>query len=344
MAVTVKNFGKTKDGKDISLFTIKNANGMEASISNFGGVIVSLVVPNKDGEFKDVVLGFEKGEDYYNNGCFFGATIGRSSNRIKNATCVIDGVQCNFPVNDGPNNLHTDIDEGFHKQLFDAEVLENGVKLTYTAPDMLAGFPGNLKTAVTFTLSDDNALSINYDAVSDKTTVINLTNHSYFNLAGHNSGSIYDTELQINASKYVPVLDGAIPTGEEADVEGTVFDFRTLKKIGKEIDEDVDQLKVVGGYDHNYAIDGYDKSQKLIAVAKADGRTMEVYTDLPGVQFYAGNFIEKESGKDGATYTKRTGFCLETQYFPDSVNQENFLTPIFKAGEAFKSTTVYKFV
>lgn len=344
MAVTVKNFGKTKDGKDISLFTIKNANGMEASISNLGGVIVSLVVPNKDGEFKDVVLGFENGEDYYNNGCFFGATIGRSSNRIKDATCMIDGVKCNFPVNDGPNNLHTDIDEGFHKQLFDAEASENGVKLSYTAPDMQAGFPGNLKTTVTFTLTDDNALEIKYDAVSDKTTIINLTNHSYFNLAGHDSGSIYDTELQINASKYVPVVDGAIPTGEELDVEGTVFDFRTFKKIGKEIDEDVEQLKVVGGYDHNYAIDGYDKSQKLIAIAKADGRTMEVYTDLPGVQFYAGNFIVNEKGKASATYTKRTGFCLETQYFPDSVNQENFLTPIFKAGEAFKSTTVYKFV
>lgn len=344
MGVKVELFGKGKEKKNIFLYTIENANGMRASVTNMGAILVNLFVKNDKGEFKDVVLGLAKGQDYYKNGSFFGATVGRNANRIGGAACKIDGVIYNFPVNDGPNNLHTDFEVGMHMKIWDAEIIGNSVKFTVTSPDMESGFPGNLKMAVTYTLTDDNAIEISYEGVSDKKTVINMTNHSYFNLCGHDSGCIEDTELQLNASYYTPVVKGAIPTGELAAVEGTVFDFRQPKKIGEEIKAKEKQLKLVKGYDHNFAIDNYDGTQKLVATAKAGGITMEVYSDLPGIQFYAGNCIAKQKGKDGVKYGKRTGFCLETQYFPDNVNQENFKKAIFDAGEVYKTKTVYKFV
>ncbi|MDO4965109.1 MAG: aldose epimerase family protein [Lachnospiraceae bacterium] len=344
MGVKVELFGKGKEKKNIFLYTIENANGMRASVTNMGAILVNLFVKNDKGEFKDVVLGLAKGQDYYKNGSFFGATVGRNANRIGGAACKIDGVIYNFPVNDGPNNLHTDFEVGMHMKIWDAEIIGNSVKFTVTSPDMESGFPGNLKMAVTYTLTDDNAIEISYEGVSDKKTVINMTNHSYFNLCGHDSGCIEDTELQLNASYYTPVVKGAIPTGELAAVEGTVFDFRQPKKIGEEIKAKEKQLKLVKGYDHNFAIDNYDGTEKLVATAKAGGITMEVYSDLPGIQFYAGNCIAKQKGKDGVKYGKRTGFCLETQYFPDNVNQENFKKAIFDAGEVYKTKTVYKFV
>lgn len=344
MSVKVKRFGKSLDkSQDLFLFTIENANGMKASVTNIGAILVSLMVPDKDGEFKDVVLGFPKGKKYYDNGSFFGATVGRNANRIAKASCKIDGVKYQFPVNDGPNNLHTDFEVGLHKKVWDAEINGNSITFTTVSPDMEAGFPGNLSIAVTYTLKSDNALEISYEAVSDKKTVINLTNHTYFNLNGHDSGSIEDTKLKLNASYYTPVVEGAIPTGKLAKVEGTVFDFRKFKKIGDEINKKEEQLKLVQGYDHNYVIDNYNGKQRLVAVAKAGGRTMEVYTDLPGIQFYAGNCIAEQKGKDGVTYKPRTGFCLETQYFPDNVNQKNFEKAIFDAGEVYKTKTVYKF-
>lgn len=344
MGVKVELFGKGKEKKNIFLYTIENANGMRASVTNMGAILVNLFVKNDKGEFKDVVLGLAKGQDYYKNGSFFGATVGRNANRIGGAACKIDGVIYNFPVNDGPNNLHTDFEVGMHMKIWDAEIIGNSVKFTVTSPDMESGFPGNLKMAVTYTLTDDNAIEISYEGVSDKKTVINMTNHSYFNLCGHDSGCIEDTELQLNASYYTPVVKGAIPTGDLAAVEGTVFDFRQPKKIGEEIKAKEKQLKLVKGYDHNFAIDNYDGTEKLVATAKAGGITMEVYSDLPGIQFYAGNCIAKQKGKDGVKYGKRTGFCLETQYFPDNVNQENFKKAIFDAGEVYKTKTVYKFV
>jgi len=344
MGVTVKTFGKTKDKKDIILYTIKNANGMEASVTNFGAILVSLLVPDANGDIKDVVLGLEKGTDYYKNGSFLGATVGRNANRIGNASATIDGVEYKFPVNDGPNNLHTDFSVGMHMKLWDAVIEGNSVVFSVVSPDMEAGFPGTLNAKVTYALTDDNAISISYEAVSDKKTIINMTNHSYFNLEGHDSGNIENTVLQLNCSKYTPVVKGAIPTGELLDVEGTVFDFRTEKTIGKDIKAREKQLKLVKGYDHNFVVDGYDGTQKLIAVAKAGTRTMEVYSDLPGVQFYAGNCIGRQKGKGGVKYTKRSGFCLETQYYPDNANQENFKKAVFDAGEVYKTTTVYKFV
>ena len=344
MGVTVKTFGKTKQKEDILLYTITNANGMSASVTNFGAILVNLLVPDSKGTFKDVVLGLEKGTDYYKNGSFFGATVGRSANRIGGAQAVIDGVTYKFPVNDGPNNLHTDFEIGMHMKLWDAVIKGNSVEFSVFSPDKEAGFPGNLNAKVTYTLRDDNAIEISYEAVSDKKTIINMTNHTYFNLEGHNAGCIENTELQLNCSKYTPVVKGAIPTGELADVEGTVFDFRTAKTIGQDINAKEQQLKLVKGYDHNFVVDGYDGTERLIAVAKAGGRTMEVYSDLPGVQFYAGNCIAKQKGKEGAKYNKRNGFCLETQYFPDNANQGNFKKAVFDAGETYKTKTVYKFV
>lgn len=343
MGVKVKRFGKTKEREDIFLYTIENKNGMKASVTNFGAILVELFVADDKGAFRDIVLGFGKGKKYYKNGSFFGATVGRNANRIANASCVIDGTKYQFPVNDGPNNLHTDFEAGCHMKLWDAEIIGNAVKFTAVSPDMEAGFPGNLSMEVTYTLTDDNAIEISYNAVSDKKTVINMTNHTYFNFKGHDGGCIEDTELKLCCSKYTPVVQGAIPTGELADVTGTVFDFRQSKKIGDDIEAPERQLKLVKGYDHNFVIDDYDGKQKLAAVAKAAGITMEVYTDLPGIQFYAGNCIAPQKGKEGVKYGPRCGFCLETQYFPDNVNQTNFKKAIYDAGEVYKTTTVYKF-
>lgn len=344
MGVITEQFGKTELGKEIKLYTIENKNGVKAAVTNIGACLVNLLIPDSDGNFEDVVLGFGSGEGYLVNGSFFGATVGRSANRIAGAKFEIDGTVYNLDVNDNENNLHSQFDQGFHKQLWNAEIMDNAVKFTYSEPDGKNGFPGKLDMSVTYTLTDDNAIEIHYEGVSDKKTLINATNHSYFNLAGHKSGSILDTELKLMCSNYTPVVAGAIPTGEIASVKGTVMDFTSFKKIGDEIEADEEQLKLVLGYDHNYVVDDFDGKQKLIAVAKAAGRTMEVYSDLPGVQFYAGNCIAYQEGKEGAAYTPRCGFCLETQYYPNSINQEGFIRPVFEAGQKYDTTTVYKFI
>ncbi len=344
MKISVENFGKTKDGAQISLFTMTNENGMSVAVTDFGVNIVKVLVPDCDGVVDDVVLGFDNAEGYFVNGSFFGATIGRSANRIANAKFSIDGKTYNLDVNDGPNNLHSDFANGFHKRLWAADVCENGVKFTLSSPDMDMGFPGNLDVSVTVSLSEDNELSLHYEGVCDQNSMLNMTNHSYFNLNGHKSGKILDTELTLLCSKYTPVVEGAIPTGELADVVGTVFDFTSPKKIGLQIDNNEEQLTLVKGYDHNFVIDGYDKSVRKIASATTGKRTMEVYTDLPGVQFYAGNCIAPVAGKDGASYDVRCGFCLETQYYPNSINEEGFYSPALAAGQKYDTTTIYKFV
>lgn len=343
MGVTVSQFGKTHLGKDIKLYTIKNNNGMEAAVTNLGACLVRLIVPNDKGEYKDVVLGFDSGEEYLVNVGFFGATVGRCANRIAGARFTIDGTEYKLAVNDNENNLHSDAYRGMHKVLWNAEEGDNCVRFTYHSPDMENGFPGNLDITVTYTLTDENAIEIDYDGVSDRKTLINMTNHSYFNLSGHDSGSIENTKLVINAGSYTPVVAGAIPTGQIESVKGTVMDFTSEKTIGQDIGADFEQLKLVQGYDHNYVVDGYDKSSRLIATARCDGRIMDVYSDLPGVQFYAGNCITPQGGKGGATYNVREGFCLETQYFPNSVNDPAFEHPVFEKGQRYKTTTVYKF-
>lgn len=343
MSVTVTQFGKTQLGKDIKLYTISNGKGMEAAVTNIGACLVNLIVPNDRGEKKDVILGFESGEEYLVNGSFFGATVGRVANRTAKAKFSIDGKEYTLPVNDNDNNLHSDFHKGMHKVLWEAQTGDDCVKFSYHSPDMENGFPGNFDISVTYTLTKDNEIKIDYDGVSDKKTLINMTNHTYFNLAGHDSGSIKNTKLAIFASNYTPVVAGAIPTGEIAPVKGTPMDFTVEKTIGEDIGANFEQLLLVQGYDHNYVVDDFTGDMKLIAIAKADGRCMEVLSDLPGVQFYAGNCIAAQQGKDNAQYTARTGFCLETQYFPNSANDPAFAHPVFDAGQNYKTTTIYRF-
>ena len=346
MSVEVKSFGKTKDGKEVSLYTIKNAKGMEAVLTDFGAILVSLKVPNDKGEVKDVVLGFDNVAQYESNPNFFGGTIGPSANRIAGCRFTIDGTEYRLKDNDGGNNLHSDFDLGYHKQLFNAELVDNGVKFTVKTEDGLMGFPGNITASVTYTLSDDNELKLEYEGVSDKATLFNMTNHSYFALGGHEAGSraLLDTVLMINASKATEVRAGLIPTGKICDIKGTAMDFTSPKKIGQDIDSDWEQMKLGNGYDHNFVIDNYDGTLRLVARASYDGRTMEVYSDLPGLQFYSGNGLSPFEAKDGAKYGDRGGFCLETQYFPNSVNEPAFESPVKKAGEKYHTVTIYKFV
>ena len=346
MSVTKEKFGTGRNGEEISLFTITNGD-MEVAVTDLGANIVKVIVPNKDGIKRDVVLGYDTAEEYYDNGSFFGACIGRSGNRIKDAKFTIDGVEYQLAVNDGPNNLHSDMDNGFHKKTWKAEILDNAVAFSYESPDMENGFPGNMSIKVTYTVTADKELVIEYAGVSDKKTLFNMTNHSYFNLAGHDAGreAMENTMLTLNASNYTPIVPGAIPTGEIKAVAGSVFDFTSAKRIGDEVDADEEQLTMVQGYDHNFVLDNYDGTTvRKIGEATADNLTMEVYSDLPGVQFYAGNCISDCTGKGGVEYKKRYAFCLETQYYPNSINQEGFVKPIVEAGKPFKTITSYKFV
>lgn len=346
MSVTQKVFGKTKQGEEVFLYSIKNTKGITAEVTNYGAILVNLFVPDKNGNVEDIVLGYDKVEDYFENGCFFGATIGPNANRIANAKFSIDGVTYQLAVNDNQNNLHSDAELGYHKCLFNAKVLENGVTFTKTDVDGNMGFPGNKTIEVTYTLSEENELQISYFVTSDKKTVINMTNHSYFNLAGHKAAPVYDHKLWIKASRYTPVVAGAIPTGELAPVAGTVFDFTTEKKVGQDINADCEQLKLVKGYDHNFVVDDYNGQLQLIAkvTEETSGRSMEVYTDLPGVQFYAGNCITPHTGKENTPYGVRSGLCLETQVFPNSANEASFPDTVFGPGNDYKTTTIYKFV
>lgn len=346
MSVTKKSFGKTKDGREVTMYSIGNDKGARADIIDYGAILVNLMIPDDKGEVKDIVLGYDNISDYEANDCFFGATVGPNANRIAGFKFSIDGTEYKLADNDDGNNLHSDFDLGFHKKLWTAEVKDNSVKFSCKKPDMEMGFPGNMEASVTYSLSDDNELKLEYEGISDKATIFNMTNHTYFALGGQDDlvSNEYDTELTIKASKFTYIVPGAIPTGELKDVEGTPMDFRNPKKIGKEIDSDWEQMTMVGGYDHNYVIDGYDGSLKNVATASFGGRTMEVYTDLPGIQFYSGNSIKPQTGKNGVKYEIRSAFCLETQYFPNSVNEPSFESPVKAAGEKYHTVTIYKFV
>lgn len=341
-------FGKNGEGKEITRITLENKKGMKAGVINYGAILVSLVVPDKNGKTEDVVLGYDTMEGYLTNSSFFGATVGRNANRIAGAKFEIDGVTYQLDANENGNNLHSSFTEGYHAKVWDFACNEekNEVTFSYVSPDLEQGFPGTLHISVTYRLTEENELQIIYHGKSDKKTVVNLTNHSYFNLAGHASGNILKHKLWLNASHFTPVVPGAIPTGEILTVEGTPMDFRTFKEVGKEIEEPFEQLTLTGGYDHNWALDTEVGKVEKIAEVKEEtsGRVMEVYTDLPGVQFYAGNFIADCIGKNKVAYTKRSGLCLETQYFPNAVNEPAFLSPVIEAGEEYKTTTIYKFI
>lgn len=348
MAVSKELFGRTRDGKEVYCFAIENKNGMCAKVINYGAILKNLYIPNAKGKVEDVVLGYDKLWMYFQNGSCFGSTIGPIANRTEAGKFKLGSKEYQMPVNDRKiNNLHTDLQEGFHKRVWDAEPGKQSVTFSLTKKDGEMGHPGTMKVSVTYALTDKNELKITYHADTNKKTVINMTNHSYFNLAGQKSSSIEDTKLTIFASAYTPVREDAIPTGEILPVKGTPMDFTKEKKIGKDIrDRKYEQIRFCKGYDHNWVIDGWNGKLKLAAIAKdaKAGRSMEVYTDLPGVQFYAGNCIGKNMGKEGYANGKRKGFCLETQYYPNSANEKKFPQPIFDAKNPYDTTTVYKFI
>lgn len=344
MSVTISKFGVTKEGTEVTQYSIENKNGMRADFIDYGANIVRLFVPDKDGKLDDVVLGFDDVAGYEENGCFFGSFIGRHGNRIGNATFELNGITYKLEKNDGNNNLHGGT-PGYNKVMYRAKTTENSVTFSRLSPDMEQGYPGNLDIAVTYTVTEDNELTIAYQATSDKDTLCNVTNHSYFNLKGHKGGEITDHYVWLKANGFTETTDDLIPNGKIVDVTGTPMDFRSKKTIGQDIEADYKPLKIAGGYDHNYVLDKEAGTMEKVAELseKTTGRTMEVYTDLPGMQMYTGNFIVKEAGKEGAEYTKRNGVCFETQFFPNSVNVPSFDSCVIKAGETFRSTTIYKF-
>lgn len=349
MAIEKEIFGQTKDGETAYTYTVTNKNGMMAKFTNYGAIMTSLYVPDKNGNVEDVVLGFDHIEDYFVNEPNFGATIGRHANRIGGASFTLNGVRYDLDKNDGDNNLHGGYN-GYHKRLWNANTYEDekgqNVEFTYESADMDQGFPGNLKISVTYTVTDDNRIMITYNAVPDKDTVINLTNHSYFNLAGHGSGTILDQTVWIDADEMTFADKESIPNGEIRKVAGTPMDFNTPKKVGLDIDKDYDQLNWGKGFDHNWILK--TKRGELSTVAslydEKSGRYMEVLTDLPGIQFYTGNFLDGTlTGKEGAKYIQRSGLCFETQYFPNAINVPSFEQPVTKAGETYHTVTVYRF-
>jgi len=346
LAVSKELFGKSPAGEEIILYTLKNSMGTEVKIMNLGATIVSVLFQDKNETFRDVVLGYDCVEDYYKGGCYYGALIGRSGNRIDKARFSLNGKSYSLAVNDNENNLHSG-PNGFDKRLFELTgEQEDRITLTVHDKDLEQGYPGNFCCSVTYILNEENELKLHYEAECDQDTVCNLTNHTYFNLGGQESGSILNTQLWLAAREYTPVIDGqAIPTGEYAPVAGTVFDFTTPKTIGRDIDADDPQLKYVGGYDHNFVVQREQGIDQRFAEAynPETGICLEAFSDLPGFQFYSGNFMNDEMGKKGARYTKRCGFCLETQFYPNSINQEGFAKPILKAGSRFASTTTYRF-
>ena len=346
MAITKKEFGNTKEGNTITLYSIKNKNNIVADIMDFGAILVNLCVPDKNGDIKDIVLGYDRPESYFGNWNMFGAIIGPSANRIGDARFILNGITYEVPKNDYANNLHSDFDKGYHKRLWDAEINNNSVIFSLEDEDGTMGFPGNKKVQVIYTLTDDNELKIDYYVTSDKDTLINMTNHSYFNLEGHDSGTIENHEVQINASYYTPVNEFLIPTGELAQVEATPFDFRLIKPVNRDIDSGNIQIKYAKGYDHNWVIDDYDGTVKKAAIVRtpATGITMEVYTDQQGIQFYTASGIGQHTGKAGVVYDTKSGLCFETQAFPDSVNKDNFPNVIYGPERPYKTTTIYKFV
>lgn len=349
MSISISNFGNTDENENVSLFTVKNKNGVTAKFTNWGATIISIVVPDKDGKLIDVVLGFDNLEDYFVNHCYFGATIGRNGNRVQNASFKINGITYYLDKNErAKNDLHSGFN-GYQKRLWDYSIDEatNSVIFKLLSPDMDQGFPGNFNVNVTYTLSDDNELEISYNGICDKDTLANMTNHSYFNLNGHNSGSIINHKLQINSKKFAIVDSESIPTGKLADVENTPLNFTNFRRIADDIDNDFEQLKLTKGYDHSFLIDKKSNDIEKVATLKSEqsGITMDVYSDCLAVQFYAGNYIDEipQIGKGGFTYGNRSGLCLETGFLPNSINEPNFASPVLKANTEYKSKTIYKF-
>lgn len=349
LSMTRSPFGTLPDGQAVEAFTLTNANGMEVKAITYGGIITSLKVPDKSGTLGDVVLGYDGLQGYLDKSPFFGAIVGRYGNRIGKGRFTLDGKTYSLPINNGENHLHGG-PNGFDKKVWKAEPFERadavGVAFTHTSPDGDMGYPGTLQAKVTYTLDNDNRLRFDYEATTDKATPINLTQHTYFNLAGAGTGDILGHQLELLADRYTPVDKGLIPTGEVASVEGTPFDFRTATAIGARIDAKHPQIAIGGGYDHNMVF--AKKAAGLVRVAQVyeptTGRTMAMFTTQPATQFYTGNFLDGTiTGKGGKVYGKRAGFCLETQHYPDSPNKPDFPSTILKPGETYKESTAFVF-
>jgi len=347
--ITSQSFGTAPDGKAATLYTLTNSRGVEAAITNYGGIVVSLKVPDRQGRLGDVALGYDDLAAYVKSSPYFGALIGRYGNRIANGKFKLNGVTYTLAKNNGPNHLHGGI-KGFDKKVWQATPIRRrgavGVALRYLSPNGEEGYPGNLTTKVVYLLTDRNELRIDYTAVTDKTTVLNLTHHSYFNLAGAGNGDILGHRMMINANRFTPVNSNLIPTGELRSVRGTPFDFRRPTAIGARINQNDQQLKFGKGYDHNYVLNRRGTAASLAARVSEpkSGRVMEVYTTEPGMQLYTGNFLDGTNiGKGGKPYKFRYGFCLETQHFPDSPNRPRFPTTTLRPGRVYRQTTIYKF-
>ncbi|HTL58813.1 MAG TPA: aldose epimerase family protein [Candidatus Limnocylindrales bacterium] len=345
--VTQQPFGKTKEGTEVSLFTLRNAKGVEARISNYGGIVVSLKVPERNGKLSDVVLGYDNLDGYLKETPYFGALIGRYGNRIARGKFTLDGKEYTLATNNYPNALHGG-NKGFDKVVWQPMILANpsgpALKLTYLSKDGEEGYPGNLSITVIYSLTEDNGLKVEYTATTDKDTVVNLTQHSYFNLAG--KGDILGHVVMMPADKFTPVDSTLIPTGELRPVEGTPFDFRKPTAIGARINQDDEQLKFGKGYDHNWVFNKQvgDFTQLARVYEPTTGRILEVYSTEPGLQFYSGNFLDGTlKGKGGWVYQFRNGFCMEPQHFPDSPNKPEFPSVVLKPGQTYKNLIVYKF-
>jgi aldose 1-epimerase len=344
-----ESFGTTPDAQNVDLYTLTNSHGVEAKITTYGGIVVSLRVPDRAGKFDDVVLGFDRLEQYLKGHPHFGAITGRYANRIAKGRFSLNGTEYKLAINNGENHLHGGL-KAFDKVVWKGKPLtkRDGValELSYLSKDGEEGYPGNLAVKVVYTLTDKNELRIDYDATTDKDTVVNLTNHSYFNLAGQGNGDILGHELMINADLFTPADPGSIPTGELRPVAGTPLDFTKMTAIGARIDQDYEQLVLAKGYDHNWVINGNAGTLREAARVREPktGRVMEVLTTEPGVQLYTANFLDGSlTGKGGKVYQRRYGFCLETQHFPDSPNHANFPSTVLKKGGRYHSTTIYRF-
>ncbi|WDZ99822.1 aldose epimerase family protein [Mucilaginibacter sp. SJ] len=341
------NFEADVQGQKVKLFTLKNNSGATVAVTNYGGRLVSLLVPDKDGKATDVILGYDSLKSYQKpKEPYFGAIIGRYGNRIAKGKFTLDGKAYQLDINDGVNTLHGGFN-GFYGKVFSAKQLSaSQLEFTYISKDGEGGYPGNLTATVVYTLGDDNALKIEYKATTDKTTIVNLTNHAYFNLNGAGNPTITDNVLQINADAFLPVDTTLIPTGKLQPVKGSPFDFTTSKTIGKDIGTADEQLKNGKGYDHNFVLNKHDLSTPIATVkSTVTGITMEVFTEEPGLQFYSGNFLtgETKDGKGGKAYPYRSAFCLETQHFPDAPNQPAFASTVLKPGQTYHTVTIYKF-
>ncbi|MBD3225171.1 MAG: galactose-1-epimerase [Caldithrix sp.] len=349
LSVTSEPFGPDVDGQPIHLYTLSNVEGMMVTITNYGAIVQSIKVPDRDGNIEDVVLGFDSLQSYIEDDSYFGGLVGRYGNRIAKGKFTLDGNTYTLATNNGPNHLHGG-DQGFNKVVWKGQQLQSekevGVKLTYVSPDGEEGYPGTLTTTVIYSLNNDNAFKIEYRAKTDQPTVVNLTHHGYFNLSGNNRHNILDHKLMINADRFTPVDETLIPTGERRSVEGTPMDFRQPTAIGSRIDTDYEQLEYGKGYDHNWVLNDVDGTLKLQTTLydPQSGRFMEISTVEPGMQFYSGNFLDGSIiGKNGQAYELHDGLCLEPQHFPDAPNQPDFPSTELRPGETYQSTSVYRF-